>query len=108
MPSEGMAFRQRRMVEILGWIAAHPKPFHDGARALVRRRGERHDLRDRGSPKPVAKCQSGRLRCITVSPMLEGQPPADFHTGREMGAESRERQSGEADKRSDIRNLNRP
>jgi hypothetical protein len=82
-----MTFRQRRIVEILSRIAAHPKPFHDRSRAMVRRRCVRYDFRERENPKPVAERQSGRLRCITVSPMLEGQAPADFHTGRERDAE---------------------
>src|SRR5882724_7485240 len=87
MPLEPMTFWKPRIVEILSRIAAHPKPFHDGSRAVVRHRCERYNFRKRESPKPVAKRQSGRLRCITVSPMREGQAPADFHTGRERGVE---------------------
>jgi hypothetical protein len=40
--------------------------------------------------------------------MLEGQTPADFHTGREMGAESWDRQSGEPDEGRYIRDLDSP
>jgi hypothetical protein len=55
MLSEWMTFRQRRMLEIISGIAAHPKPFHDCSRAVVRRSRERYDFRERESPKPVAK-----------------------------------------------------
>ena len=44
MPSEWMTFWKRRIVEILSRIAAHPKPFHDRSRAVVRRRCERYDV----------------------------------------------------------------
>jgi hypothetical protein len=108
MTSERMTFRQRRMVEILSRIAAHPKPFHDCSRAVVRRRCERYDCWERESPKPVVKRQSGRLRCITVTPMPEGKTPADFHAGREMGAESCDGQSGEPDVWRDIQHLDCP
>src|ERR1700682_3257523 len=111
MRSEWMTFRHRRIVEIVSRIAAHPKPFHDCSRAEVRRRCVRYDVRERESAKPVAERQSGRLRCITASPMLEGQTPADFHTGREVGAESwgcYDCQSGETDKRGYIRDLDSP
>jgi hypothetical protein len=56
MRSEWMTFRQRRIVEIVCRIAAHPEPFHDGSRAVVRRRCVRYDFWERDSPKPVAKC----------------------------------------------------
>jgi len=108
MPSERMTFWQRRMVEIFSRIAVHPKPFHDCSRAVVGRRCERYDLRERERPKPVAQRQAASLRCITASPMLEGQTPADFHTGREMGTESCDCQSGETHKRRYIRDLDSP
>src|ERR1700704_2004163 len=103
-----MTFRKRRIVEILSGIAAHPKPFHDGSRTVVRRRREGYDVGERESPKGVTERQSGRLRCITVPPMREGQTPADFHAGREMGAESRDVQSGKPDKGGDTRDLDGP
>ena len=102
-----MTLRQRGIVEILSRIAAHPEPFHYGARTDVRRGCVSDDFRERESPKPVAKRQSGRLRRITVSPMLIGEAPADLHAGREMRAQSRIRQSGEADKTGDAGNLDR-
>jgi hypothetical protein len=40
--------------------------------------------------------------------MREGQTPADFHTGREMGTEPGALKAGEADKRGYIRDLDRP
>jgi|SRR5207237_682878 len=40
--------------------------------------------------------------------MLEGQPPTDFHTGREMGAESWDCKSSEPDKRCYTRHLDSP
>src|SRR5262245_41746073 len=40
--------------------------------------------------------------------MLEGQTPADLHSGREMGAEPCPSQSGEPDKRSYTRYLQHP
>ena len=108
MPSEGVAFRQPGIVEIVSWIAAHPKPFHDRSRALVGRRCERNDFREGERPKPAAKRQSGRLRRIALSPMREGETPADFHTGREMGAESSECKSGKSDKGGYTRDLDCP
>ncbi len=40
--------------------------------------------------------------------MLEGETPADFHAGRETGAESWNCQSGEPDEGCYIRDLNGP
>lgn len=40
--------------------------------------------------------------------MLECQAPADFHTRREMGVESRNLQSGKADEARDAGDLDRP
>jgi hypothetical protein len=108
MASEWVNFGKPGIVEVLSGIAAHVKPFHDRARTVVRRVGERHDFRERERPESVADRQSSRLRRITVSPMFEGQTPADFHTGREMGAESRPCQSGESDEGGDARELDRP
>lgn len=86
----------------------HPQPLHDRPRSVVRRRCERDDIRERESAEPVAKRQAGRFRCITLSPMLEGQAPADLHAGRERGFESRDGQSGETDKRRCTRDLDGP
>jgi hypothetical protein len=55
MRSEWMTFRQCRIVKIVCRIAAHPKPFHDGSRSVVRRRCERDNFWESSSPKPVAK-----------------------------------------------------
>src|ERR1044072_320557 len=99
MPAQRMTVRQRRIVEIVDRIAAHPEPFHDGARAVVRRGCERYDLGEREGPEAVVERQSRRLGCVTASPMREGEAPADFHTGHEMSGESRNRQSSEADER---------
>ena len=108
MRSEWMTFRQRRVAEIVCRIAAHPKPFHDGSRTAIRRRGIRYDLLKRGSLKSVAKRQMGRLGCIAAAPMFEGQTPTDLHTWREMGDEPWDGQSGEADKRCHTWDLDRP
>ena len=40
--------------------------------------------------------------------MFEGQAPADFYTGREMGTESRNFQSGETYKSCNTRDLDSP
>jgi len=56
----------------------------------------------------MTKRQPGRLCRVAVSPMLEGQAPADFHTGREMGAESWDCQPGESDEGRNIRYFNSP
>jgi hypothetical protein len=55
VPSEWITFWKRRIVEIVSRMAAHPKPFHDCSRAVVRRRCERYDFWERESPKPVVK-----------------------------------------------------
>src|SRR5499427_9829792 len=108
MRSEWMTFRQPRIVENVCWIAAHPQPFHNGSRTSVRHRRVRYDFSKRDSPKPVAKCQMRRLGRITPAPMLEGQTPTDLDTGREMGAEARDLQSGETDKRCHTRDFDGP
>src|ERR1700754_156475 len=93
MPSQRMTFRKRRVVEILRRIATHAEPFHDCARATVGRGWEGYDFGEPKRAEPLTKRQSGRLRCITMSPMLEGQTPAGFHAGRERRAEPRPGQS---------------
>src|SRR5262245_16312029 len=108
MPSKGVTFRKPGVVKIVSGIAAHPKPSHDRSRAVVRCRCERDDLCESERPEPVAKCQSGCLRCIALSPMFERQTPADFHTGHEMGAESRNLQSSKPDKGCNPRDLDSP
>src|SRR6516225_3183443 len=99
MRSEWVTVGQPGIVEIVCGIAAHPKPFHNGSRTAVRRRRIRYDFLKRDSAKPVAKCQTRRLGRIAVAPMREGQTPTDLDTGREMGAEARDLQSGKTDKR---------
>src|SRR5262249_56390813 len=99
---------QRRVVEMCGRTAANSKPFHDCWRAMGRRRRVRSDFAKRDSPNPVGKGQSGRLGCITASPMLEGQTPAYLDTGCEMGSEPLDRQSGKPDEGCYTWNLDRP
>jgi hypothetical protein len=99
------------MIEIRIGIAAHSESFHDRPRALVRRRREGYDFGESEGPEPVAERQSGRLRGVAFSPLLEGETPADFHAGRETDAESgscQNSQSGETDERRDVPNLNGP
>src|SRR5512144_2157646 len=103
-----MTLWERRMIEILRGIAAHAEALHDRSRSTVRHRGERHDFRESEGSKPVAKRQSGGLRCITVSPMIEGQTPPDFHAWREGRAEPCPCQSGKPDERGHNRDLDCP
>src|SRR5262245_10598603 len=108
MPPERVIFRYRRMIEIVSRIAAHAKPFHEGARTLIGRGCVRNDFGQRERAKAVVKRQSGRLRCITASPVRGGEPPPDFHAGRERRGKTFDRQSGEPDEGSDTGHLDSP
>jgi hypothetical protein len=83
MPSQWMTFRKRRIVEILGGIAAHPEPFHDGARAVVGRGCERHDVRERESAKPVAERQ--QRRSWLRDPISDNMQMSDKHGAATAG-----------------------
>src|SRR5436190_17599885 len=108
MPSERMGFWQRWMIEIISRVATHPKPIHDCSRSVVPHRCVRYDIPKGESSKPVAKCQSSRLGCITVSPMLEGQTPTDFYTRGERGRKSFDGQAGEPDEWRHVGDLDGP
>ena len=90
-----MTFWNPRVVKIISRIAAHPKPFHDSSRSLVQHRCIRYDFWKRERPERGANGQSGSLRCITASPMLESKTPTYFYTGGEMGTELWNEQSCE-------------
>ena len=69
-----MAFRQRRVIEVVGRVAAHPDPLHHRPRPHVADRGERHDLVQPDVPEADGERAPRRLGRVPVAPRLAHEP----------------------------------
>jgi len=87
------------MIKVFVREAHHPETLHDGNGASVRGNRECDDLLEPEAPKSaVESCVSG-LGGVAMFPVVEGETPADFHAGSEMG---RERRNGKSDEPCEI------
>ena len=75
------------MDEVVGRVARHAEPFHDGGGSGVGGDGERDDLGDSFLDEGVGHGGAGCFRRIASSPGMAGESPADFQGRCEVGLE---------------------
>ena len=82
MPAQRMACRHLRMVEVMG-VALHAQALHHGLRTQVGQRGERDDGLPMQRAEAVLQRRPRAFAGQALAPERPGEPPADFHAGRE-------------------------
>ena len=70
-----MTFGQERMLKVVDGRMRHPNAFHYFSRALIGGNGKRHDLPQPKSPETIVTCSPSGFGSVTVTPIVECQPP---------------------------------
>jgi hypothetical protein len=96
------------MVEVIGWIVAHPQPLHHSAGLVVDCGRERDDLVAAESIKAEGERRAGRLGCVALTPGATVQPPSNLDGWCEVRFEPRLIEADKTDERSAIDKLDGP
>lgn len=84
-----MTFRQEWMLEVVGGRMCHPDAFHYFSRALIGGNRKRHDFSQPKLAEAIVTCSASAFGSVTVTPMVECQPPTDLNARSKVGLEPR-------------------
>jgi hypothetical protein len=96
------------MVEIVGRIVGHPKPFHDVCGSDVLRNGHGDDFIQACLIEGKTDARARGFRRVASPPELRGKTPPDFDARREMSLERWNSQAHESDKRGLVDHFDGP
>jgi hypothetical protein len=94
---QGRGRREPRVVEVVARIVGHFQTVHHPAGRLVRRSGVGDDVVQVEAVERIGEHRRRSFGCVSVTPGVSGQPPADVDRWREGGLEAWPREAGVAD-----------